>query len=344
MGGVWLCACLAWYCGGSLPLDAVGAKTLAPSDAASASNANAPNIAAAPSFLISQAVRAIDSDFPDPGALLDGDTFFAYATNTRGSNVTVASSTDFIHWQRLPDALPSLPSWAQANSGLTWAPDVQKRTDGSYVMYFTARDTSSGKQCVGVATSHRPAGPFTSNTTAPLVCQTSIGGTIDAAGFVASDGRRYLMYKNDGNCCGYATQLWGRQLGQDGLSFIGNETQLLSVSQSWEHNLIEAPAMMEHDGKFYLFYSAAAYSNSTYSTGVAVGPSPLGPFSKIGSEPLLASDGGNLNGPGGLTPIRDGNGFAYIFFHNWNSGAYNYRSFWVAPLTWKQGAPKVILE
>ena len=92
----------------------------------------------------------IDQDFADPGALKVGDTYYAYATNFGSTNVQVARSKDLVHWEMLNDALPILPAWASPNN--TWAPEVMALADGkSYVMYFTARDTTSNKQCVGVA-------------------------------------------------------------------------------------------------------------------------------------------------------------------------------------------------
>lgn len=50
---------------------------------------------------------------------------------------------------------------------------------GRFVMMYTASDTSSGKQCIGRAESASPAGPFIDARPAPLVCQSTLGGSID---------------------------------------------------------------------------------------------------------------------------------------------------------------------
>src|SRR5260370_38188537 len=75
-------------------------------------------------------------DFPDPFVLHVGDTYYAYATNAGGINVQTAVSRDLVHWTAGPDALPALPSWS--STGLTWAPTVLRRGDGTYLLYYTA--------------------------------------------------------------------------------------------------------------------------------------------------------------------------------------------------------------
>jgi beta-xylosidase len=61
----------------------------------------------------------INADFPEPDVIMTHGTYYAYATSSGGKNIQVASSTDFVHWTLLPDALPTLPSWS--SSSLTWA-------------------------------------------------------------------------------------------------------------------------------------------------------------------------------------------------------------------------------
>jgi beta-xylosidase len=51
-------------------------------------------------------------DFPDPSVIRVGITTYAYATNGPHGNVQVIRSPDLRTWDRLPDALLSLPVWA----------------------------------------------------------------------------------------------------------------------------------------------------------------------------------------------------------------------------------------
>lgn len=68
----------------------------------------------------------LDIDFADPAAINVNGTWFAFATNTNGSNVPVAQADfkdDLSTWTVLPDdALPTVGNWS--NSAAVWAPDV----------------------------------------------------------------------------------------------------------------------------------------------------------------------------------------------------------------------------
>ena len=70
-------------------------------------------------------------------------------------------SKDLVHWQRVGDALPDLPSWAAPDptNSLTWAPSVVRRPR-DYLMYVTIPERSSGRECIAALTSAVPEGPF----------------------------------------------------------------------------------------------------------------------------------------------------------------------------------------
>lgn len=262
----------------------------------------------------------ISGDFPDPGVLVVGDVYYAYATNAYGKHIQVASSRDLSHWTLLPDALPTLPVWA-ADGAWVWAPEVIQ-IGGTFVMYYTAHDAASGRQCIGVATSMRPEGPFRDTRTAPFVCQTGLGGTIDASPFRDGDAL-YLYFKSDGNCCHLATHLWGQRLTPDGLGLIGEPVSLVTNDQPWEGAVVEAPNMLKHDGGYYLFYSGNDYAGAGYAVGYARCQSPLGPCVQASDNPMLASahDGSApFAGPGGEAFFQAG-GDTYIAFHAWGVAA-----------------------
>ncbi|WP_285115219.1 glycoside hydrolase family 43 protein [Leifsonia sp. fls2-241-R2A-40a] len=276
----------------------------------------------------------IDSDFPDPGALVVGDRVYAYATNTPALNVQVATSGDMKTWKMSDqDALPTLPSWALP--GKTWAPGPAKLADDRFALYFTASDAASRYQCIGVAFADKPEGPFASTADKPLVCPVEEGGAIDASVTSDADGQRYLVWK-----CGYDTWIHVQPLSADGASLTGEPTKLIKQTESWEGTLVEAPVIVRHGDEYVLLYSANDYSNSSYVTGVATAKSLLGPYTKS-TKPLLSTPGseGRYLGPGGedLVTFR---GRDWMLFHSWDE-AFAYRGMHAVPVTWRNGLPEL---
>lgn len=284
----------------------------------------------------------LDIDFADPDLLKVGDTYYAYATNAANTNIQVARSKDLVRWETLGGALPALPLWAKPQFGLTWAPEVTTSADGkTYLMYFTTRDEASGKQCVGVATSDKPEGPFRPHGDKAFICQVQEGGTIDAAAFVDDDGSRYVLFKNDGNCCGLPTWLYIQRVSADGLTLEGQPTRLVQNDKIWEGRVVEAPTLWKHNGKYYLFYSANNYAGADYAIGYAVADKVLGPYQKPGDQPFVAtaSDRGPATlGPGGQDIVVDKDGETWLVYHAWDL-TLTYRSMNIDELVWEGGKP-----
>ena len=301
-------------------------------------------------------------NFPDPFILPVKGEFLAYATNAEGgkANVQMARSANLVDWsferdgENLHDAMPVLPTWAR--SGRTWAPEVVRQGKG-YQLYFTANEKSSGLQCVGVAESNDPRGPFTSSATEPLVCQRETGGTIDPTVFTDTDGSRYIYYKNDGNRPEFAqkTTIWGQRLAPDGRSVVGQPKALLLNDKPWEAHVIESPTVVRHSNGYVLFYSANHYGweedqrLSPYAMGYANCAGPLGPCKKAPNNPILHSfndrKAGCLSGPGHQAVFTAG-GREFIVFHAHIASpgcrrTTRGRQMYVAPLLWDGDTPQV---
>ncbi len=300
------------------------------------------------------------ANFPDPFVLQDGSRYLAYATNANGNraNVQMAVSDDLTSWAplsrdgKLHDAMPALPKWAER--GWTWAPEVMK--DGSrYLLFFTAREKASGRQCTGVATSTNPLGPFTSDAAEPLVCQRDLGGTIDASPFRDADGRLYLYYKADANAVGKPTQVFVQPMTPGGLGLTGEPVALLDNDQPWEEHVIESPTMVRRGDGYVLFYSANHFGwephqrLSPYAMGYATCAGPLGPCRDAPENPILYSysdrKAGCLSGPGHQA-VFEADGRQYIVFHAHIAGgacqnAKKGRQMYIAPLGWKHGKPVI---
>lgn len=301
-----------------------------------------------------------ETNFPDPFIVPYDGRFLAYATNAERlqANVQMAASPDLVNWAplrsggKLHDAMPVLPNWAK--EGWTWAPEVMKHGD-QYLLFFTARERSSGRQCTGVARSANPLGPFVSNAPEPLVCQRDLGGTIDASPFLDADGKLYLYYKADGNAIGKPTEIFVQRMTPDGMALTGEPLALLRNDEEWEAHVIESPTMVRQDGRYVLFFSANHFGwephqrLSPYAMGYAVCKGPMGPCVDALENPILYSyndrRAGCLSGPGHQA-IFEAQGRQFVVFHahaarggcrNANKGRYMY----IAPLLWEDGVPKI---
>ena len=250
-----------------------------------------------------------DGNFPDPVVVTKSGMYWALATNGQGSNVQTLSSTDLVSWEQGEDALPQLPDWSAP--GKVWAPEVAKNPSG-YVLYYTTAATDEHVQCIGVGLSKEPPGPYVDRSRKPLICQPNAGGSIDADAFTASDGKRYLYWKNDGNAIGADTYISVQQLDRTGTKLVGQSNRLFKQDLPWEGPLVEAPFVWEDHGKFHLFYSANRFDSSEYAIGHAVADSPLGPFSKD-SQPVLATND-VAAGPGHCALIRKA-GKVWMLYH-----------------------------
>ena len=287
----------------------------------------------------------LDGNFADPHVLKVGDTWYAYATGDLIVNLQVARSADLVRWERLDDALPELPEWSVLQKGLTWAPEVAQ-TPAGFVLYYTLRHAASGRQCISVAVAPRPEGPFQDTRSRPLVCQERLGGSIDPHHFVDRDGRAYLLWKNDGNCCDLPTELWGQRLDRDGLALVGKPVRLGARNDAeWEGALIEAPTLWREGDTYYLFFSANDYGSSLYAVGYATAGRVLGPYRDAPENPILATGTGVANGPGGQAIVRGPGGGLWFAYHAWGElvgdDAGGQRSMWLDRLSFESGRPRV---
>jgi len=283
-----------------------------------------------------------DENFPDPFVLRVGATYYAYATNGENGNVPMLTSRDLVEWRQGGDALPKLGPWADI--GKTWAPEVLRRADGRFVLYYTATSTTNGRQCIGRAVAGDPSGPFVDRSATPLVCQAAAGGSIDPDPF-ADGPRLYLLWKNDGNAVGLDTFIYAQRLSADGLERVGRAAQLVKQDAPWEGALVEAPTLWKQDGRYYLFFSANAFYDATYAVGYATCDGPLGPCQDSPSNPILKT-GCNAVGPGHQSIVRDDDGETWLVYHAWPPDAVNSefpgRQLWIDRLVWKDAKPDVL--
>ena len=162
---------------------------------------------------------------------------------------------------------------------------------------------------------------------------------IDISPFIDTDGKRYIYFKTENdnrntlNNGGYiycmemedwenpryetiklvlvpnALSVSTNDGAKAALMLEGLKTQG-EIADAVDHILLEAPQCIEHNGKYYLTYSANGYTDPTYSVWQAVGDSPMGPFEKVTKEkgnPIISGAEMNYaNGAGHHTFIKKG--------------------------------------
>jgi beta-xylosidase len=240
-------------------------------------------------------VPIYDGDFADPFMLAVDGTYYAYATSTADQTLPVIVLRDGDAASLRGDVELPLPAWSTQEA--QWAPAVYA-VDGGYVLYFTTKVAATQRQCLSFAVASDPLGPFVDDSTEPFVCQDELGGTIDPSVVVDSAGDAWLLYKNDGNCCGVTTSLWSQRLAADGRSLVGEPHRLLSAARDWEGDLIEAPSMIVDGDEHLLFYSANAWDSARYAIGYARCDGVDGPCERGEPSPWMSSQP-ITRGPGG---------------------------------------------
>lgn len=287
----------------------------------------------------------INRDFPDADLLRDGSRYYAYSTNSgyngRVLNIPVAYTADPTGGWTVPgvDALPRLPGWVAFDqpSGTyrVWAPDVSRRADGVYLMYYTAKH-ASGIQCIGAATATNPMGPFQPVGVEPLICNPTDHGDIDPSSLVV-DGRRYLVYKDDANSAGKPASVWIHETAANGINWIGQRHKLLTADVGGdERTVLDAPTIIRRDGRYLLLYSADAW-DANYHVKYAESEHLTAPYTKRGTLIDNNTWPGEIRNPGGQDVVTTASG-DYLTFHALIPGG---RGLHVTPLSWCACAPRL---
>ena len=243
------------------------------------------------------------TDIGDPFVLKVEDTYYMYATSVPHAGFLVWESENLVDWEEVGmayDHRDHEERWAQYDF---WAPEVIAHNDQFYMLY-SARDYT-GSLKMAVATSDSPTGPFT-DASVGLIDRP--GSYIDGHIFIDDDETPYLYYVEDnleniidGN---HVSQIYVQEMTDDLLSVVGEPELLLEPDQEWEHpndefQWNEGPFLVEHEAQYYLMYSANFYASEDYALGYAVSDSPMGPFVKSETNPILSKDMENgVSGPG----------------------------------------------
>lgn len=266
----------------------------------------------------------------DPCAYISGGVYYLTGTSPSEGKFEYYYSTDLRDWHY--GGVLLTPGVEHNGDNAFWAPDV-KEYKGKFYMAYSCYSRKRKGIMTCLAVSESPRGPFR-DLYAPWVDMKY--SAIDCDIFVDSDGQPYLYYSHNYSDDGVATgKIYAVRLKKD-LSGIDGEPQIMSeASQEWErvnwakNRCNEGPWVLKHKNKYYMTYSANDTGYEHYGVGVQTADSPLGPWTKSSSNPLLFTrmDKG-ISSPGHNCIVSDGKGNSYIIYHrhadpnckkpNWN--------------------------
>lgn len=253
----------------------------------------------------------------DPGVVrTTGSGFVVFAT---GSLAPMAQGgSELGPWVSGGKALSGLGSWS--SGGAVWAPDAWKTPTG-WVLYYSAPATGmNGQRCIGVATANDAMGPYTPEDI-PLVCPNGAlgaddqvpgrpvadAGVIDPSPFLASDGRRFLLYRTQMT----PSTLRMVALESGGMHAISDSRELRQSSGN-----IENPVMVQRGNSYVLFASSQGWNNCSYAT-VWYRSTGLWRFASQTEHTLMDTSSTGICGPGGADVVPGANGGTRIFLHGW---------------------------
>ena len=268
-------------------------------------------------------------DFPDPTIIRASDGYF-YAYATQGvvdgklNHIQAARSSDLVNWQRLPDALPQKPVWADKSEPKFWAPHVSE-ADGRYFMYYSADPNTQTGLCLAVAVASAPGGPFV-DIGKPLKCGTSFIN-IDPMAYDDPQTGKRLLYWGSG-----FEPIKVQELAANRIDFAPNSqsTDLVFPIKNEDPNnyqrLIEGAWITYKKGYYYMFYSGdnCCGDKAHYAVMVARSRSATGKFETLaqatgkGNSVILEKNAEWL-APGHNSVIRDDNGDDWIIYHAINT-------------------------
>jgi GH43 family beta-xylosidase len=269
--------------------------------------------------------------FADPFVLRGEDgRYVAIGTEgeapASGRVFPLLESEDLLEWRDHGRALD------RVDAGLGdayWAPEIA-HAEGRWWLYYSVGHDIHGHH-LRVAASPDRFGPY-ADTGAVITPDERFA--IDAHPFLDEDGTRYLFFARDvldherpGTHLAVARLDGMQRFAAPAVPVLAPwadwqiyERDREMYGRRWDWHTLEGPSVVRRNGRYWMTFSAGAWTGPGYAVTWAVADHPLGPWQAASdaAAPLLASDNIFL-GPGhnSLTVAPDGGDV--IVFHSWNA-------------------------
>ena len=312
----------------ALPLALGGCE---PMDPPSPDPTPAPSTRPARVLRLSGELRAHDPTLIRNGDAGDGFVFSTGDPRVRGGTVQIRRSRDLRTWTYAGNVFDAIPGWvSEAIPGVAnlWAPEVFERA-GTYYLYYSASTFGSNRSLIGLATNTTldPLAPGYRWVDRGLVVESfreNDFNAIDPFVIEETGGNAFLAF---GSFFSGIRML--RLTFPSGKLAPGQGAPLRIADRFVPPNAIEAPAILERDGAYFLFVSldfCCRGVDSTYKIAVGRADRVTGPYVDRAGVPLqggggtvLLSGRGSTIGPGGQSvTVRDG--LLVHHFYDGNAG------------------------
>jgi arabinan endo-1,5-alpha-L-arabinosidase len=283
----------------------------------------------------------------DPSMIVVDGTWVGFYTGAEGfwrGAVLLKTSPDGINWKNAGGIGKGLPAWTAAENGYKsqniWAPSVSKRGDRLY-LYYSVSSFGINTSVIGLMTNDAfdPLKPDQGWEDQGLVLKSIVSDTfnaIDPFRIDTSDGRAWLSYGS------YWSGIKLRELDPESGKLLAPDAPAIDIA-SRNGGAIEASALLEHEGRFYLFVSfdqCCRGVDSTYRTMVGRADSIEGPYVDATGTPMM--DGGATElqaatgryiGPGGQEPVfgAPSDTLVYHYYDGDERGLFKLQ---IAPIGW----------
>jgi arabinan endo-1,5-alpha-L-arabinosidase len=288
-----------------------------------------------------------DTRIHDPSVIEFGGRYAAFGTGeqglTRGA-VEVKTSPDGIAWTDAGAIGRGVPKWTKDALGyqpsLVWAPSISRRGE-IFSLYYALSTFGGNASAIGLMTnaSFDPSRPGEGWQDQGLILMSKAGddfNAIDPFRLDLADGRAFLVFGS------FWSGIKLRELDPKTGKLIRDDTPTIALA-SRHGGAVEAPSILEHEGKFYLFVSFGQCCKgiaSTYNIRVGRAAEIEGPYrDKDGKEML--DGGGSLVleskdrfiGPGGQEAVQTSKG-EMLAYHYYDGDAAGASKLQFSPIQW----------
>jgi predicted GH43/DUF377 family glycosyl hydrolase len=260
-----------------------------------------------------------------------------------GWGVGIAESRDLIHWKKAGELAPS---GGIESKGIA-APGARVIGGRVHLFYQTYGRGSQDEICHavsedGIHFKKDPSNPIFH----PVKASWSVGRAIDAEVITIPESHKaYLYYatrdpKMEKQLVGVAEADLESGLGAGAWHDVSTDAPVLAPTLPWEEICIEAPTVVKHDGRYYMFY-AGAYNNRPQQIGVAVSDDAVH-FTRLSDQPFLPNgkEGSWNSSESGHPGVLQAGGSTYLFFQG---NADHGKTYFISAvrIRWVNGKPQV---